>query len=129
MTLRQEQPIVPSVFDQSTAGFHQSLLQAGQRLVVDSAGQRQAPPLNPDVLCQNVLYPILDRLGISRRSGASGFHTFRHSAASILNERTGNLKLAQRLLGHSTVDMTANVYTHTPAESEREAALAIELAI
>jgi integrase len=90
---------------------------------------RDGSPLNPDVLRKDVLYPILDRLRIPRSSGASGFHTFRHSAASILNERTGNLKLAQKLLGHSTVDMTANVYTHTSDESEREAALAIERAI
>jgi len=68
--------------------------------------------LHPDVLRKDVLYPILDRLGIHRSSGASGFHTFRHSAASILNERTGNLKLAQKLLGHSSINMTADVYTH-----------------
>ncbi len=52
-----------------------------------------------------------------------------HSAASILNEGTGNLKLAQKLLGHSNVEITAEVYTHTSAEAEREAALAIERAI
>jgi integrase len=90
---------------------------------------KDGSPLNPDVLRKDVLYPILDRLRIPRSSGASGFHTFRHSAASILNERTGNLKLVQKLLGHSTVDMSAKVYTHTSAESEREAALAIERAI
>jgi integrase len=61
--------------------------------------------------------------------GASGFHTFRHSAASIVNEQTGNLKLAQKFLGHSTIKMTADIYTHTSAEAEREAALAVEGAI
>ena len=66
-------------------------------------------PLHPDVLRKDVLYPALDRLGILRRSGASDFHTFRHSAASFINEQTGNLKLAQKLLGHSTIDMTAEV--------------------
>jgi integrase len=86
-------------------------------------------PLHPDVLRKDVLYPTLDRLNIPRSSGASGFHTFRHSAASILNQQTGNLKLAQKLLGHATIDMTANVYTHTSAESEREAALSLERAI
>ena len=80
---------------------------------------KNGSPLNPDMLRKDVLYPILDRLGIPRTSGASGFHTFRHSAARILNERTGNLKLAQKLLGHSTLNMTANVYTHTSAEAER----------
>jgi integrase len=43
-------------------------------------------PLNPDVLRRDVLYPMLDRLGISRTSRSSGFHTFRHSAGSIVNQ-------------------------------------------
>ena len=78
--------------------------------------------LHPDVLRKDALYPILDRLGIPRSSGASGFHTFRHSAASILNQQTGNLKLTQKFLGHATIEMTADIYTHTSAEAEREAA-------
>ena len=91
--------------------------------------KKDGSPLDPDVLRKDVLYPILDRLGIPRAKGASGFHTFRHSAASIVNEQTGNLKLAQKFLGHSTIKMTADVYTHTSAEAEREAALAVERAI
>jgi integrase len=75
------------------------------------------------------LYPTLDRLGIPRLSGASGFHAFRHSVGSFINAQTGNLKLAQNLLGHSTINMTANVYTHVSMESEREAAQAVERAI
>lgn len=91
--------------------------------------KKDGSPLHPDVLRKDVLYPVLDKIGIPRGSGTSGFHTFRHSTASILNEQTGNLKLAQKLLGHSNIDMTAEVYTHTSAEAEREAALAIERAI
>ena len=62
-------------------------------------------------------------------SASAGFRSFRQSAASFINAETGNLKLAQRLLGHSTLEMTANVYTHTAAEAERGAALALERAI
>ncbi len=91
--------------------------------------RRDGSPLDPDVLRKDVLYPILDRLGIPRKKGASGFHAFRHSAASIVNEQTGNLKLAQKFLGHSTIEMTADIYTHTSAEAEREAAIALERAI
>jgi integrase len=86
-------------------------------------------PFNPDVLQRDVLYPALDRLGIPRTCRASGFHTFRHSAATIINQQTGNLKLVQRLLGHSNLSTTADVYTHTFTEAEREAALALEKAI
>ncbi len=85
--------------------------------------------LNPDVLRRDVLYPALDRLGINRRSRAAGFHTFRHSAATIVNQKTGNLKLVQKLLGHSNLSTTADVYTHTSAEADRSAALALEQAI
>ena len=91
--------------------------------------KKDGSPLDPDVLRKDALYPILDRLGIPRKKGASGFHTFRHSAASIVNDQTGNLKLAQKFLGHSTIKMTADIYTHTSAEAEREAALALERAI
>lgn len=85
--------------------------------------------LNPDVLRRDVLYPTLDRLGIARNSRAAGFHTFRHSAATIVNQRTGNLKLVQKLLGHSNLSTTADVYTHTSADADRSAALALEQAI
>ena len=91
--------------------------------------KQDGTPLNPDVLRRDVLYPMLDRLGIPRTSRAAGFHTFRHSAASIVNQETGNLKLAQRFLGHSNLSTTADVYTHTSAEAERSAAHALEQAI
>jgi integrase len=86
-------------------------------------------PLNPDVLRRDVLYPTLDRLGITRNRRAAGFHTFRHSAATIVNQKTGNLKLVQKLLGHSNLSTTADVYTHTSADADRSAALALEEAI
>ena len=58
-------------------------------------------PYHPDVLRKDVLYPTLDRLQIPRPARASGFHAFRHSAATVVSAQTGNLKLAQKLLGHS----------------------------
>lgn len=91
--------------------------------------QEAGGPLNPDVLRRDVLYPALDRSGIARPKRASGFHTFRHSAATFLNEQTGNLKLAQRFLGHADISTTANIYTHPSSESERDAAVAIERVI
>lgn len=86
-------------------------------------------PLQPDLLRRDVLYPALDRLQIPRAARAAGFHTFRHSAGSFINAETGNLKLAQKLLGHSNLSTTADIYTHTSAEAERDAAVAVERAI
>jgi integrase len=86
-------------------------------------------PFDPDVLRKDVLYPILDRLGIPRPSGASGFHAFRDSVRSFINAQMGNLKLAQNFLGQTTINMTADVHTHVSRESKREAAEAVERAI
>jgi integrase len=86
-------------------------------------------PLNPDVVRRDTLYPVLDRLQISRPKRTAGFHAFRHAAATIINRQTGNLKLAQKLLGHSEISTTADTYTHVSTESEKEASAALEKAI
>jgi integrase len=85
--------------------------------------------LDPDVMRKDVLYPILDRLGIPREKRRSGFHAFRHSAGSVVNNETGNMKWAQALLGHADFATTANTYVHTPTESEREASEVLERTI
>ncbi len=83
-------------------------------------------PLHPDILRRDVLYRILDRLGIERKKAGSGFHCFRHSAGSFVNAQTGNLKLAQKLLGHASLNITADVYTHVSESGQKDAALAVE---
>jgi integrase len=84
---------------------------------------------HPDVLRRDVLYPALDRLQIPRPARGAGFHCFRHSVGSFVNAQTGNLKLAQKLLGHSRYETTANIYTHSSSDQERDAAIAVENAI
>jgi integrase len=86
-------------------------------------------PFNPDVLRKDVLYPALDRLQIARPKRSAGFHAFRHSAASLINKKTGNLKLAQGLLGHANLSTTADTYTHMSTEAQREASEVLERAV
>jgi len=85
--------------------------------------------LRTPILRRDVLYSALDRSGIARPKRVSGFHMFRHSASTFLNQQTGNLKLAQKFLGHADISTTANIYTHTSSESDRGASVAIERAI
>lgn len=61
--------------------------------------------------------------GTSRRLLAvsrMGFHAFRHTAASLMISSGVNPLVVRDLLGHTTVDMTAN-YTHINLETKREA--------
>jgi hypothetical protein len=53
-----------------------------------------------------------------RPARSSRFHRFQHSAGSLVNSQTGNLKLAQKILGRSRFAKTANFYTHAIAEQD-----------
>jgi site-specific recombinase XerD len=53
-------------------------------------------------------------------------HAMRHSFASRLARAGVPITHAQKLLGHSTVEMTARVYTHLGEEQMREAIRRIE---
>jgi integrase len=86
-------------------------------------------PHHPDVLRKDVLYPALDRLGIARRPRQTGFHCFRHSAGSVVQEKTKNMKAAQSLLRHASYSTTADIYVHVSDEVQEEAAEALEQAI
>lgn len=47
-----------------------------------------------------------------------GTHAYRHSHASMLFESNVSMKEAQVRLGHSTIEMTMNIYTHVTSEAQ-----------
>ncbi len=65
-------------------------------------------PHEPTGLRRDVLYPMLDRSGIQRQARSSGFHAFRHAAASFINAQTGNLKLAQKFGAVARINLGAS---------------------
>jgi integrase len=67
---------------------------------------------NANDIRESVLYPAVDRAEIKRLPRQCGFHAFRHAGSTIIEERTGDLKLAQIQLGHKRITTTANIYTH-----------------
>ena len=77
---------------------------------------------DPDFLRKKVLYPAMDAAGIERFARSHGFHIFRHSAATIVHEETGSVKLAQRQLRRSRSSTTADLYIHPDDEEARKAA-------
>jgi integrase len=53
------------------------------------------------------------------------FHDLRHTAASLTYRATRDLKLVSELLGHSSIKITADVYTNVFADVDRAAAEAV----
>jgi integrase len=50
------------------------------------------------------------------------FHSARHSAATLLLGRGVHPKIVSEMLGHSTVAITLDVYSHVTPAMHREAA-------
>jgi integrase len=74
-------------------------------------------PLNDKNLYNRELAPACDRIGQPRVS----WHSFRHTHQTLLHDSGASLKTSQELLGHSDLETTLNVYTHTVSDSQRNA--------
>ena len=48
-------------------------------------------------------------------------HDLRHSAATLLRSMRVDIKVIQEILGHSTLDMTANAYSNVLPSMQNEA--------
>ena len=65
-------------------------------------------PLNYSNLRNRVLAPTGEEAGVPWIT----FHTFRHTAASMLFDRGSNAKQVQRWLGHHSAAFTLETYIH-----------------
>jgi integrase len=57
------------------------------------------------------------------------FHDLRHSAATLMLSRGVHPKMASEMLGHSTIAITLDLYSHVSANMQRQAADAIDAAL
>lgn len=74
---------------------------------------------------QNALDKVCDKAGIPRFT----FHAFRHTHASLLLNGGISYKELQYRLGHATLAMTLDVYSHLSKDKEKEAVSYFEKAI
>jgi integrase len=65
-------------------------------------------PINPSNLRQRSFAPLLKRAGLPDMT----FHDLRHTCASLLFRRNVHLKFVQELLGHASVAITLDTYSH-----------------
>ena len=65
-------------------------------------------PLNPENLVKRSFKPLLERSGLP----GIRFHDLRHTCATLLMGRGVHPKLVQELLGHATIAMTLDTYSH-----------------
>jgi integrase len=81
--------------------------------------------INPSNLRQRSLAPLLKRAGLPQIT----FHDLRHTCASLLFQKNVHPKFVQELLGHVSVAITLDTYSHMLPGMGGEAAAAMEDAL
>lgn len=75
-------------------------------------------PYRPWGIQQRRIKPAAIKAGIG---GHIGWHTFRHTYRSWLDETGAPMKVQQELMRHASIHTTMNVYGAAMADSKREA--------
>ena len=86
---------------------------------------RVGTPINPENLVNRSLKPLLERASLPEIR----FHDLRHTCATLLLGRRVHPKLVQELLGHATIAMTLDTYSHYMPSMGDQAAGAMEDAL
>jgi integrase len=70
-------------------------------------------------------YPLLKRTGLPRIR----FHDLRHTAATLLLGRGVNPKIVSEMLGHASVGITLDTYSHVLPTMQQSAAAEMDAAL
>lgn len=71
------------------------------------------------VIQQQVLKPAFEKIGVS--GAGLGWHTFRHTYRSLLDETGAPIGVQQKLMRHSNVATTMNVYGKASLKAKQQA--------
>jgi integrase len=96
---------------------HSNLVERGLDPVLKAAGLTEIRPL-----LDKAGKPALDDKGEAKTvlAGKYGMHSLRHACASLWIEEGYNPKQVQRLMGHSSIKVTFDVYGHLFADADAD---------
>lgn len=81
--------------------------------------------INPSNLRNRSFKPLLKRAGLP----PIRFHDLRHTCATLLLGRDVNVKVVSEMLGHSSISITLDIYSHVLPDMQEKAAKALEEAL
>ena len=104
--------------------------QVGERLLAGSIWRESdlvftsavGGPVEPGNMLRRSFWPLLAQAGLPHVR----FHDLRHTAATQMLSRGVHPKVASELLGHATVGITLDLYSHVSESMQREAAQAMD---
>ena len=98
-----------------------SLYQPGGLVFANNSGGT----INPSNLRQRSLAPLLKKAGLPHIR----FHDLRHTCATLLLSRNVNPKIVSEMLGHASIAITLNTYSHVLPTMQHDAVQALEEAL
>jgi integrase len=98
-----------------------SLYQPGGLIFATEAGTI----INPSNLRNRSFKPLLKRAGLQ----PIRFHDLRHTCATLLLSKDVNPKIVSEMLGHASVSITLDIYSHLLPDMQERAAKALEEAL
>ena len=78
--------------------------------------------VNPTNLRKRYFEPLLEKAGLP----SIRFHDLRHTCATLLLSRNVNPKIVSEMLGHATIAITLDTYSHVLPNMQKGAARALE---
>ena len=82
--------------------------------------------INPSNLRNRSFAELLRRAGLPPNTR---FHDLRHTCATLLLSRNVNPKIVSEMLGHSSIAITLDTYSHVLPDMQEKAAKALEEAL
>jgi integrase len=82
-------------------------------------------PLNRHYITTHRFKPLLKRAGLPQIR----FHDLRHTCATLLLSKNVNPKVVSEMLGHATIAITLDTYSHVLPNMQESAAKAMEDAL
>jgi len=115
---RKPVPLHPVIIAELEQWRNESLYASDGDFIFPSIEKNGKQPISPETILRRQIRPALKKLGITKRVG---YHTFRHTLATMLRQKGIDLKTAQELLRHANPRITMGIYQQAVSEEKRAA--------
>lgn len=115
---RKPVPLPPFVVEELKQWREASLYKSADDFIFPSVQKNGKQAISPDSILKREIRPALKRIGVTKQVG---FHTFRHSLATLLGELEVNIKTTQELLRHANPHITMRIYRQAVSKQKRAA--------
>ena len=115
---RKPVPLPPFVVDELKQWREASLYKSEDDFVFPSVRKNGEQAISPDSILKREIRPAVKKIGVTKRVG---YHTFRHTLATLLRQLGVDLKTTQELLRHANPGITMGFYQQAVSEEKKAA--------